>query len=222
MIFWKEWRALRGRFLALGAFYAITVLLLPIASFLDIDWIEFIPIALLGWGATLILIPAILGMDAYVGERDQETEDFLLSKPIGKTGLIAAKYGIRALLTLLLTAGLMAVLTVRIAGAVDTLYLSTRPYVMWYVILSVLVGQQVVLMLTMAISVRAPFQSTALIVGGALGAVVAAAPVLTSSWQLTRLQAPWASFRVLVLLLLLSSALACSLLVRREVGRSAA
>jgi ABC-type transport system involved in multi-copper enzyme maturation permease subunit len=222
MIFWKEWRALRGRFLALGAFYAITALLLPVDVLIDVDWIEVVPVTLLGWGALLILIPAILGMDAYVGERDQETEDFLLSKPMSKGRLIAAKYGSRALLTLLLTAGLLALLMVRIGGAVDTLYLSTRPYVVWYVILSVLAGQQVVLMLTMAVSVRAPFQSTALILGGSLGAAVAAAPVLTSSWQLTRLQAPWSSFRLLVVLLLLSGALACSVLLRREVGRSSA
>ena len=32
MIFWKEWRVVRGRFLTLAAFYGITLLLLPFES----------------------------------------------------------------------------------------------------------------------------------------------------------------------------------------------
>ena len=86
----------------------------------------------------------------------------------------------------------------------------------------IVIAQLLVLTITIAVSVRAPFQSTALIVGGALGTVVASIPVMNTTWQLEMLQAPWGTFWLLVMLLLLTTALASILIVRRETGRSVA
>ena len=60
MIFWKEWRVVKGRFLTLAAFYGITLLLLPIESIAIGEMFEVIPISLLSAGIALILIPVIL------------------------------------------------------------------------------------------------------------------------------------------------------------------
>jgi len=222
VIFWKEWRSLRLRFAVLAAFYGITALLLPISPISDFIVFGEIYIYLIGWGAGLLLIPAILGMDAYVGERDQETEDFLLSKPISATRLLAAKIGMRFAQTLILTGGVLALMLIRAGSPDNPLYLFTPPYVIWYVTLSILAAQLVVLMVTIAVSVRAPYQSTALIIGASLGTAVVGVPILGSAWQLEMLQAPWGSFWLLVLLLLMTAVLASTLLVRREVGRSLA
>ena len=220
MIFWKEWRSLRLRFAVLVAFYGITALLLPIGSYREYIIFDILYSYLIMWGAGLLFIPAILGMDAYVGERDQETEDFLLSKPMSVTKFLAAKIGLRFALTLLLTGTIIAITLIRVSGPGAPLFLSTPPYLIWYVTLSIIVGQLVVLMVTVAISVRAPFQSTALIIGASLGAVVAGLPLLDSAWQLRMLQAPWGSFWLLMVLLVLTAALASTLLVTREAGRS--
>lgn len=83
MIFWKEWRSLRLRFFVLAAFYAITAQLLPIDILTDFIVFGQVYVYLISWGAAFLFIPAILGMDAYVGEKDQETEEFLLSRTTG-------------------------------------------------------------------------------------------------------------------------------------------
>lgn len=222
MIFWKEWRSLRLRFGVLAAFYGITALMIPIDIMRDFIVFSEIYVYFISWGAALLFIPAIMGMDAYVGERDQETEDFLLSKPLSTARLLAAKIGLRLILTLILTGALFALTMIRVGSPENPLYLFTPPYLIWYVTLSIITSQLVVLMVTVAVSVRAPYQSTSLIIGGSLGAAIAAFPLLSSSWQLSMLQAPWGSFWLLVLLLLLTAALASTLLVRREVGRSVA
>ncbi len=220
MIFWKEWMSLRLRFGVLAAFYAITAFLLPMDIMTDFIVFGQIYPFLISWGAGLLFIPAVLGMDAYVGEKDQETEDFLLSKPMSPAKLLAAKIGLRFVLTLVLTGSLITITLIRVGSPDNPLYLFTRPYLIWYVTLSIITAQLVVLMVTIAVSARAPFQSTALIIGGSLGAVIAGIPVLMSSWQLWLLQAPWESFWLLVLLLILTAVLASSLMIKREVGRS--
>ena len=220
MIFWKEWRVVKGRFLTLAAFYGITLLLLPIESIAIGEMFEVIPISLLSAGIALILIPVTLGMDAYVVEKDEETEDFLLSMPISWMKLLLAKVGLRTLLSFLLIVTLFAIILVRLGSRTEGLYLSTPPYTIWYVTLTVLIGHLIIVMVTSAVSVRAPFQSTSLIVGGSLGAVIAAVPVLKSSWQLLYLQAPWGTFFILLLLLVLSTLYTGVLFSRIETRRS--
>lgn len=70
MIFWKEWMSLRLRFGVLAAFYAITAFLLPMDIMTDFIVFGQIYPFLISWGAGLLFIPAVLGMDAYVGEKD--------------------------------------------------------------------------------------------------------------------------------------------------------
>lgn len=219
MIFWKEWRSLRARVSVIAAFFIITVLLLPIHSHYDYTFYEIVNY-LISWGAGLLLIPAIMGMDAYVGERDQETEEFLLSKPMSGSKLLAGKIGLRLVLTFLLTGILFALFLLRIGNVTEPLYLSTPPFIIWYLTLTILISQSLVLMVTIAVSVRAPYQSTALIVGGSLGIAVAGLIVSTSTWQLGYLQAPWHTFWILVILFLLTTGLASILLLNRQVGRS--
>ena len=126
MIFWKEWRVVRGRFLTLAAFYGITLLLLPFESIAIGEMFDVIPISLLSAGIALVLIPIILGMDAYVVEKDEETEDFLLSMPISWMKLLLAKVGLRTLLSFLLTVTLFAIILVRLGSRTEGLYLSPR------------------------------------------------------------------------------------------------
>lgn len=221
MIFWKEWRSLRLRFFVLAAFYAITAQLLPMDILTDFIVFGQVYVYLISWGAAFLFIPAILGMDAYVGERDQETEDFLLSKPMSTWKLLSAKIGLRLILTAFLSIALMTITLIRVDAPENPLYLFTPPFVIWYVVGSIVAAQLLVLMITIAVSVRAPFQSTALIVGGALGTAVAGIPLMDTTWQLEMLQAPWGSFWIQILLLLLTTALASILFVRREAGRSA-
>ncbi len=222
MIFWKEWRELRGRFLILAAFYLITVLILPIGAIVEGASLPYLAIALLGSGAILGLIPMVLGMDAYVGERDNDTEDFLFSKPMPVSRLLLAKIGLRAGLILLLSLTLIAIVLIRIGRGDEPLYLGTPPYQIWYAVLSILVGLLIILLITTAVSVRAPYQSTALIIGGSAGAVLAVAPVIFSAWELQYLQAPWSSFWLHCLMMLLSAIAAAVLIIRRETGRSPA
>ena len=220
MIFWKEWRRLRGRFLSLAAFYLITAALADLEVFGEAIPLDLFQVWFLGWGAAMLLIPAILGMDAYVGERDEGTEDFLYSKPIGRMRLLLAKLGFRFLLTLLLTVAILAILLFRAQGALPSLYWGTRPYVTWYLTLSILVAQLVVLAVTMAVSVRAPYQSTALIIGGTLGIVLAAFPVTDELYLVNALQAPWGNFWILVVFLALTTLLAAWGTITLETGRS--
>lgn len=221
MIFWKEWRVVRGRFLTLAAFYGITLLLLPIESIAIGEMFDVIPISLLSAGIALVLIPIILGMDAYVVEKDEETEDFLLSKPISWKRLLIAKVGLRAFLSFLLTALCFTAILFRIGSSTENLYLSTPPFTVWYVTLTVLVGHLIIIMVTSAVSVRVPYQSTSLIVGGSLGAVVAGVPVLASSWQLLYLQAPWGTFFLMLFLLVLTILFTMTLFSRIETRKSA-
>lgn len=220
MIFWKEWRRLRARFLFLCGFYGLTVLLLDLRSFVGLQWFGSIPIALVGWATALLLVPAILGMDAYAGERDEGTEVFLFSKPVGTGRIVLAKVGLRVLMTAVIVGGTLAILLIRIGGAVPSLYLGTRPYVIWFLVLSIVAGELFVLMATITVSLRAPYQSTALIIGGALGAAVAAYPVVSSLVPIEALQASWGSFWLLVLLLALIGALAGYGFQHQEAGRS--
>ncbi len=221
MIFWKEWRSLRLRFFVLAAFYAITAQLLPMDILTDFVVFGQVYVYLISWGAAFLFIPAILGMDAYVGERDQDTEDFLLSKPMSTWKFLSAKIGLRLVLTAFLSIALMTIALIRVDAPENPLYLFTPPFVIWYVVGSIVVAQLLVLMITIAVSVRAPFQSTALIVGGALGTAVAGIPLMDTTWQLEMLQAPWGTFWIQILLLLLTTALASILIVKREAGRSA-
>jgi ABC-type transport system involved in multi-copper enzyme maturation permease subunit len=222
MIYWKEWRSLRLRFFVLAAFYLVTTQILPIDVLTDFIVFGEVYIYLFSWGAAFLFIPAVLGMDTYVGEKDQETEDFLLSKPMSVWRLLSAKIGLRMLLTAILTFSLMAIALIRINSPTHTLYLTTPPYVILYVIASILIAQLVVLMITISVSARAPFQSTALIVGGALGAVAAGIPIMDTTWQMEMLQAPWGSFWIQIALFILTTILASFLLLRREAGRSVA
>jgi len=221
MIFWKEWRELRGRFLALAAFYLITVLLVDIISSVGATApIIFAPLIVVAWGAGLLLVPAVLGMDVYAGERDEGTEVFLFSKPLSPVRMIIAKIGTRMVLTLGLCGLVMLMVLLRTRAITGTLYFWVRPYVMIYIVLAVLVALLVVLMVTMAVSVRAPYQSTALILGGAFGTAVAAMPVVFSFAPISALQAPWGNLGLLLILLILTSFLACWGLANQEAGRS--
>jgi ABC-type transport system involved in multi-copper enzyme maturation permease subunit len=220
MMLWKEWKALRGRFFTLAAFYLITLLVLPLDSlFISLDF-ETLPLSLLSIGIGLLIIPMILGMDAYVVERDEGTEDFLLSKPISRAKLMAVKVGVRLLLTLVLSALLFAIVLIRAAGTVESLHMSIQPYTVWYVTLSVMVAQLVVVVIISTVSVKAPYQSTALILGGLLGIAVASLPSVISAWQLISLQAPWESFIIQIVILLLTLTFALSVYGRLEAGRS--
>jgi ABC-type transport system involved in multi-copper enzyme maturation permease subunit len=219
MIWWKEWRELRTRFLTLAGFLLVTVLVVDVGT-PGLDAVSDLAITIVGWAAAMTLVPAILGMDAYVGERDQGTEQFLLSKPLGRTRLLLVKVGFRTLLSGALTGMILVVLLLRIRAETGSLYLGMRPYPTLLIILSVYVALFVVLMTTIAVSVRAPYQSTALIIGGFLGALVAAAPVLLSIEPMTALQAPWGYFWLLMLLLLLTTFLACWGIAVHEPGRS--
>jgi len=220
MIFWKEWCVVRGRFLILTAFYGITLLLLPVeALFIDESY-EMIPISLLIIGVVLAFIPVVLGMDAWVAEKDEETEDFLLSKPVSWSRLLLAKVGLRALLSFLLTGTLFALALIRVGANSEGLYLWMRPYVVWYLIFVVMTGHLIIVVITAAVSIRAPYQSTALIIGGLLGICVAGLPVFSSGWQLLYLQAPWNNFLVMLLLLALAITYAIVLFQRLETGRS--
>ncbi len=220
MIFWKEWRVLRGRFVMLAAFYGITLVMLPVESLFIDDMFDVIPLSLLIAGIALTFIPMILGMDAWVAERDEETEEFLLSKPISWQRLIIAKVGFRALLTLLLSSALLIIILVRIGNASGGLHLWTRPYVVWYVTLSILTAHTIIIVVTAAVSARAPYQSTSLIIGGLLGLVVCGLPLVISAWQLLHLQAPWTTFLLLITLLSLSMVLASIFFSRLEAERS--
>jgi ABC-type transport system involved in multi-copper enzyme maturation permease subunit len=221
MIWWKEWRSLRGRFLTLSGFFLITAILGRIETFgARFDAMDALPVILVSWGAALLLIPAILGMDAFVGERDQGTEEFLFSKPIGHLKMLAAKVAFRLALSFVLTTLVVAIVLVRFTDMAGTLYWGVRPYLALFLTLSVLVAQIIVLMVTIAVSVRAPYQSTALIIGGTMGTVIAAMPIMFSVRHLDRLQAPWGNFWLLVLLLLLTGFFACWSFVKREPGRS--
>jgi ABC-type transport system involved in multi-copper enzyme maturation permease subunit len=220
VIFWKEWRRLRGRFFSLAGFYLITAAVADLDIFGESFDISALQLWVIGWGVAMLLIPAILGMDAWVGERDEETEDFLFSKPLTRTRLLLAKVGLRFLLTLILTSTVMVVLVIRAGSEVDSLYWWVRPYVTWYLVLSVLTAQLVLLMVTMAVSVRAPYQSTALILGGALGSVVVALPVIDRIELTGALQAPWGNYRLLLLFLVLTTVLTCYGMVHHEHGRS--
>lgn len=220
MIVWKEWTVLRGRFFTLAAFYLITLLVLPVDSlFMGVEY-QFIPLSLFFIGAGLLIIPMILGMDAYVVERDEGTEDFLLSKPISRSKLMAVKVGMRLALTFILSLVLFIIALMRADNSVVSLHLFVPPYSIWYVMLSVIVAQLVVVAIISTVSVKAPYQSTALILGGLLGIAVASLPTVTSAWQLISLQAPWGSFFIQVVTLLLTLAFALSMYGRLEAGRS--
>ncbi len=220
MIFWKEWRVLRLRFLVLTAFYGITLIFIPLIGISPATYFEAIPNYLIMFGAGMLIIPVIIGMDAYVGERDQETEEFLMSKPVSFMRMLAAKVGLRFLLTFVLTISLLAIALVRVIGTGTPLYLDTRPYMIWFLILYILTAQMLVLMTTITVSIRAPFQSTALIVGGALGTAVSGLLLTGSLWKLSFLQVDWVTFYLEVGLLILMCLLAASFLYRKEVGRS--
>ncbi len=220
MIFWKEWRVIRGRFLTMTAFYGITLLLLPVEALFINETFEVIPISLLMVGVALAFIPIVLGMDAWVVEKDEETEDFLLSKPVSWLRLLMAKVGLRTLLTFLLTGTLYALVLIRMGANTEGLYLWMRPYVVWYLVFVVLTGHLIIVVITAAVSVRAPYQSTALIIGGLLGVCIAGLPVFTSGWQLLHLQAPWDHFLVMLVLLVLAALYTVILFQRLETGRS--
>lgn len=223
MIFWKEWRRLQARFFILAGFYIITVLIIDLGPFsagVDSFIFEVAPILMITWGVSLLLVPVILGMDAYVGERDEETEDFLFSKPLPLHRLLLAKVGIRLLLTLVIIGVSLAILLIRTERMVPSLYLGTRPYLVWYVISSLIVALLIVLMVTIAVSVRAPYQSTALIIGGSLGTAIAAFPVLNRTDMLQALQAPWGNFWILMIILIMTTCAACWGLGNKEVARS--
>jgi ABC-type transport system involved in multi-copper enzyme maturation permease subunit len=223
MIWWKEWRSLRGRFLTLSGFFLITALLGRLETFgARFEALEALPVILVSWGAALLLVPAILGMDAFVGERDQGTEDFLFSKPIGQLRLLAAKVAFRLVLSFVLTAVVVVIVLGRVTDMAGTLHWGVRPYLALFLTLSVLVAQLIVLMVTIAVSVRAPYQSTALIIGGTMGTVVAAMPIMFSLRHFDSLQAPWGNFWLLVLLLALTGFFACWSFVKQEPGRSQA
>ncbi|MCK4772086.1 MAG: ABC transporter permease [Candidatus Latescibacteria bacterium] len=220
MIFWKEWRSLQGRFFTLGGFYIISALLIDIRFFGGPFTFAFVPTWIISWGSGMLLVPAILGMDAYVGERDEGTEDFLFSKPIPVSRLILSKIGLRFLLTLIVTGATLSILLIRTSGMVSSLYLGTRPFIVFYITFTVILAQLVVLMITIVVSLRAPYQSTALIIGGTLGTAVAAFPVLNKAGMMQALQAPWGNFWIILILLILTAGIACWGLTRQEVGRS--
>jgi len=220
MIFWKEWRELRGRFFTLAAFYLITLLFLPINLLVVTRYIQYFVPNLLTTGALLILIPMVLGMDAYVTERDGETEDFLCSKPISRISLFLSKIGLRAALTLLLAIPLLAIIVIKLGIEADSLYLATPPFLILFVLLSIVSGLLIILFITGAVSARVPYQSTALIIGGSAGATLAAFPIILNAWELQYLQAPWQNFWLLILVLMLSILLALFLFTRIETGRS--
>ena len=226
MIFWKEWRAIRTRFLVLAAFYLVTISLMPIEpigseiSSYYTDWFTTLPLAILGWGVAMILIHMILGMDAHVGERDEETEEFLFSKPIPLTRLLAAKIGLRLVLTLVLSVTLTAIGLIRLNAVVPSLFLWTPPYAIWYATLSILAAQLVIVLVTAAVSVRVPYQSTALIVGGSLGTALAALPIFLGIWEIPFYQAPWRYFWAHIALIVISGSLAAVFFARGEVTRS--
>ena len=101
----------------------------------------------------------------------------------------------------------------------EGLYLGMKPYPVWYITAVVMVGHLIILVITAAVSVRAPYQSTALIIGGLLGVAVAGLPVFISSWQLLQLQAPWGHFYIMLVLLVLTVMYTGVLFQRLETGR---
>ncbi len=199
MLLWKEWTRLRGRMMGLTWFYFLTAFLVPLPRIEGPLSIFQLPILLCGWGAAMLLIPAIMGMDAYAGERDEGTEVFYFSKPISFGRILLAKFGTRFMATLLAGALVMAVVLFRLDATGAELHLATPPFVIWSVVGIVVVAQLLVLAVTMTVSVRAPYQSTALIVGGALGGVLAAIPVIPSLWRTAVLQDLWGVFWLLLL-----------------------
>ena len=216
MIYWKEWCRLRRRFIALAAFYLITALFLPPVSW-GTDFLTWTINLLIGWGGGLLLVPTILGMDAWAGEKDEGTETFLFSKPIPAARLLLAKLGLRLLLTLLITAAVLGILVVRMDMMGVSLYLFTRPYVTVSVLAAVAAAQITLLAVTMLVSIRAPYQSTALIIGGCLGAAICGAVVLPRLWRVSALQAIWPSVWLLVILSLVILAATAWLLVSRDI-----
>jgi len=219
MIFWKEWRSLRGRFFTLSGFYLITLGILPLNMLSAGSFATVVPFTAFATGFLMLFIPATLGMDALVGERDEGTSEFLLSKPLSRTRYLAAKIGMRVLLTLVLTSVLLVILLARFASEGMPLYLGTPPYLMWYLVVSILLGQLVTLTTTVAVSARAPYQSTAMIVGGAAGAVLAATPIVSTLRDITWLQAPWEAVGLLALFLLLTGFLAAYGITLPRAGR---
>jgi len=221
VIFWKEWRRLRGRFLGLAAFYLITVLLTDLTAYGNATYyFEGIGVMAITWGAAMALIPAILGMDAWVGERDEGTELFLFSKPIGPWKIWLAKVGLRLGLTLLLVGVLMLLLVQRATAEGVRFFWGVRPYVAWFMVLLVFLAELVVLMTVVWTSLRAPYQSTALIVGGAAGCTVAAWPLISSLHDFESLQAQWSNFYLLLLFFILVSAATAWGYAHQEAGRS--
>jgi ABC-type transport system involved in multi-copper enzyme maturation permease subunit len=216
MIYWKEWCRLRRRFFALAAFYLITALFLPPVSW-GTDFLTWTINLLIGWGGGLLLVPAILGMDAWAGEKDEGTETFLFSKPIPAARLLLAKLGLRLLLTLLITSVVLGILILRLEVMGVELHLFTRPYTAASALATVVAAQLTLLAVTMLVSIRAPYQSTALIIGGCLGAAIAGAVVLPSFWRVRALQAIWPSFWMLVALSLVMLTATAWLLLTRDI-----
>jgi ABC-type transport system involved in multi-copper enzyme maturation permease subunit len=222
VIFWKEWRRLRGRFLSLAGFYLITVLLTDLTAYGNAAYyFEGIGTMAITWGAAMALIPAILGMDAWVGERDEGTELFLFSKPIRPWKIWLAKVGLRLGLTLLLVGVLMLLMVHRATTEGVRFFWGVRPYAAWFLVLSVFLAELVVLMTVVWTSLRAPYQSTALIVGGAAGCCVAAWPLISSLRDFESLQAQWGNFYLLLLFFILVSAATAWGYAHQEAGRSA-
>lgn len=221
MIFWKEWRRLRGRFFSLAGFYLITVLLGDVEVYSSSRYhFEGVASAAITWGAMMILIPAILGMDAWAGERDEGTEPFLFSKPMSLSRLWVAKIGLRLILTFLLTGLLILLLVLRTAADGFDFFWGVRPFISWYLLLSVGMAELLVLMTTVWVSLRAPYQSTALIIGAALGGVIASWPLVSSLRPIESLQVPWENFGLLALMFALVTFAAAWGYAHREPGRS--
>ncbi len=222
MVYWKEWRKLRARFLSLSAFYLITAAFIPIPNLGMRSSFMEVPLYLVSWGAALLLTPAILGMDTFVGERDEGTLAFFFSKPIPVTRMVMGKIGVRLLLTLAITVTVLGLLLVRFFVAEIPLYLATPPYVIWSVVGTIVAAQLAALGITVAVSLRAPYQSTALIIGSTLSAAVTAYAVIPRFWRIEALQDIWSSFWLLLLLTLVLVAVSGYYLTRPQLTEQAA
>jgi ABC-type transport system involved in multi-copper enzyme maturation permease subunit len=90
MIFWKEWRETRFGYLTILFFMTGLYASMPIDRALNEDY--WIGVFLTFFGMTIAIV---MGSSALAPEVESETIAFLLSKPVGRTKYLTAKYLVR-------------------------------------------------------------------------------------------------------------------------------
>ena len=90
MIWWKEWRETRFGFLTILFFITGLYASMPLGRMLNEDY--WIGVFLTFFGMTIAIV---MGSSALAPEVRSETIVFLLSKPLGRTNYLTAKYLVR-------------------------------------------------------------------------------------------------------------------------------